>query len=88
MKTLPIDGVKIDRLVVAGCVRDERDGAIVRAAIELAHGLRLQVTAEGVESAAQLDFVRNLGCDRAQGGYFSMPVPPESLAERLGRTWH
>jgi diguanylate cyclase (GGDEF)-like protein len=88
MKSLPIDGVKIDRLLVAGCVRDDRDGAIVRAAIELAHGLRLQVTAEGVESAAQLDFVRNLGCDRAQGGYFSMPVPPESLSERLGRTWH
>ena len=79
---------KIDRLLVAGCARDEADGAIVRAAIELARGLRLQVTAEWVESAAQLDFVRALGCDRAQGGYFSMPVPPEDLSGRLGKAWH
>jgi predicted signal transduction protein with EAL and GGDEF domain len=85
---LPIDGVKIDRSLVAGCARDRVDAAIVRAAIALAHGMDLEVTAEGVENVAQLDFLRELGCDRAQGGYFSMPVRAEDLSRRLGQRWH
>ena len=88
IKSFPIDGLKIDRSVVAGCVRDRGDAAIVRATIAVAHGMGLEVTAEGVEDAAQLDFLRNLGCDRAQGGYFSMPVPPEVLSGRLRDRWH
>ena len=88
LKNLPIDGVKIGRSFVAGCVRDRGDAAIVRATIALAHGMQLEATAAGVESAAQLAFLRDLGCDRAQGRYFSMPIPPEDLSGRLRGPWH
>jgi diguanylate cyclase (GGDEF)-like protein len=88
IKHLPIDGVKIDISVVAGCARDRGDAAIVRATIALAHGMDLEVTAEGVEDASQIGFLRDLGCDRAQGCYFSMPRSPEDFTGRLGGTWH
>jgi predicted signal transduction protein with EAL and GGDEF domain len=88
MKHLPIDGIKIDRSLVAGCARDTGDAAVVRAVIELAHGLNWQVTAEGVEDPAQLGFLRELGCDRAQGSYFSMPASSDDLSARLGGSWH
>ena len=88
IKSFPIDGIKIDRSVVMGCARDDGDAAVVRAAIALAHGLGLEVTAEGVENDLQLGFLRELGCDRAQGSYFCMPRSLEELTGRLGGAWH
>jgi diguanylate cyclase (GGDEF)-like protein len=88
IKTLPIDGVKIDRSLVAGCARDPGDAAVVRAVIAMAHGMALEVTAVGVEDEAQLAVLKNLECDRAQGSYFSMPLPADELASRLGKRWH
>lgn len=79
IKSLPIDGVKIDRALIAGCAENRGDAAVVRASIAMAHGMGLEVTAEGVEDAAQLAFLKELACDRAQGRYFSMPVPAEQL---------
>jgi EAL domain-containing protein (putative c-di-GMP-specific phosphodiesterase class I) len=54
--------------------------------ISLGHSLRLKVVAEGVETAAQLDFLRDHGCDEVQGYFFSKPVPPEEF-ERLLVGW-
>ena len=61
------------------------DAAIVRAIVSLAHSLRLQVIAEGVETAEQLELLRTLGCDQYQGFYCSRPMPAESFSETMQR---
>ena len=62
---------------------DPDDAAIVTTIISLAHNLRLNVIAEGVETEAQLQYLRRHGCDEIQGYYFSRPVPAASLAELI-----
>jgi diguanylate cyclase (GGDEF)-like protein len=79
LKRLPVDELKIDKSFVMGLVRDRDDAAIVRATIDLAHHMRLVVTAEGVEDANVLETLRRLGCDLAQGNYISPPVPAAAL---------
>jgi diguanylate cyclase (GGDEF)-like protein/PAS domain S-box-containing protein len=84
LKRFPLDFVKIDRALIAGLGRDEQDTAIVRATIELAHDLGLTVVAVGVETREQLEMLRLLGCDRAQGYLFAPALTPEELASRVG----
>jgi diguanylate cyclase len=84
LKTLPIDRLKIDRTFIGGVMTDPEDSAITATVISLAHELHLQVTAEGVETAEQLAFLRERGCDEAQGFYFSRPLPAHELARLLG----
>jgi diguanylate cyclase (GGDEF)-like protein len=78
--------LKIDRSFIDGLGRDAQDSAIVGATIALAQALGMETVAEGVEDPDQLGFLRRLGCDRAQGYYFSRPLPPESLPALLART--
>ncbi|HZQ87898.1 MAG TPA: EAL domain-containing protein [Acidimicrobiales bacterium] len=89
LKTLPIDVVKVDQAFVAGLAVDEEDGAIAEAVIALAHTLGLTAIAEGVEDERQLAELRRLGCDGAQGNYFSYPVAGVEAAELMRRrpTW-
>jgi diguanylate cyclase (GGDEF)-like protein/PAS domain S-box-containing protein len=87
LKRFPLDFVKIDRTLVSGLDRDSRDTAIVRATIELAHGLGLTVVAVGVETRAQLEALTQLGCDHAQGYLFSAPVSPDTLLLGLEHAW-
>jgi PAS domain S-box-containing protein/diguanylate cyclase (GGDEF)-like protein len=79
LKRFPLDFVKIDRSLVAGLGSDEQDTAIVRATVELAQNLELDVVAVGVETDAQLDILRLLECDLAQGYLFSPPVEATEL---------
>jgi EAL domain-containing protein (putative c-di-GMP-specific phosphodiesterase class I) len=72
LKRLPVDQLKIDRSFAAGLTPG--DDAIVRFTIDLAHNLGLTVVAEGVESAATWDRLRQLGCDAAQGGFIALPA--------------
>ena len=84
LKRLPIDGLKIDRSFVMDATTGPIDAGIVRAIITMAHGLKMQVTAEGVTMKNQVDFLRELRCDRAQGFYFSPPLPRPALAKMIG----
>ena len=80
LKRFPIDSLKIDRSFIRDLPGDGDDAAITRAIITMAHGLRLTVIAEGVETAGQLDFLRDNGCNEMQGYHFSRPVPARELA--------
>jgi diguanylate cyclase (GGDEF)-like protein len=83
LRRLPVDELKIDRSFVHAATDDEDDAAVVAAVIQLAHTLRLQVVAEGVETEAQLELLRSLGCGRAQGYLFSRPQPAEEVRRQL-----
>jgi diguanylate cyclase len=86
LRRFPIDKLKIDRGFVKDLMTRKEDASIVRAIISLAHGLRLKVIAEGVETAEQLQFLQNLGCDQYQGYHFSPPLSALDFA-KLARTW-
>ena len=86
LKRFPIDNLKIDQSFVRGIPGDQDDSAIARAIIGMAQSLRLSVIAEGVETAAQMEFLRGAGCEEVQGYYFSRPLPPDEFAELLWRT--
>ena len=83
LRYFPLDRLKIDRAFVAEVPGKAADGAIVVAMIAMAHALGLQVVAEGVESAAQRDFLTQNGCDLGQGYLFARPLPPEKVAPLL-----
>ncbi len=87
LKRFPIDTLKIDQSFIDDITTDPDDAAISQAIVGLARTLRMQVIAEGVETAEQLEFVRDLGCDAVQGYVYSRPVPPESVQE-FTRTWN
>lgn len=76
---LPIDELKLDRHFVAPILHDERAAAIVRSVIELAGTFDLTSVAEGVETKAVADRLREYGCDLAQGHYFSAPVSARAV---------
>jgi diguanylate cyclase (GGDEF)-like protein len=83
LKQLPIDTLKIDRTFVRDIESDADDAAIIQAIIAMAHGLKLRVTAEGVETQGQLAALRKLKCDQFQGYLISRPIPAEEFARRF-----
>lgn len=83
LKRFPFDSVKVDRSFVRDLALDPNDAAISRAIIAMAHALRLRVVAEGVETEAQLAFLRQHGCDEIQGYHFARPMPSAQLESFL-----
>ena len=79
---LPIQGVKIDQRFVHGLEKNRNDEAITQAIIALSHSLGLRCIAEGVETAAQFNFLRSHGCEEAQGYLIARPLPETQL-----RSW-
>jgi EAL domain-containing protein (putative c-di-GMP-specific phosphodiesterase class I) len=79
LKRFPIDALKVDQSFVRDVPDDQDDAAIASAVIALGHSLRLTIVAEGVETAEQLAFMRERGCQRVQGYYFARPMPPAEL---------
>ncbi|HJV96356.1 MAG TPA: EAL domain-containing protein, partial [Albitalea sp.] len=84
-KRLPINKLKIDRNFVRDLPDGSDDAAITLAIISMAHSLGLTVVAEGVETEAQRDFLRQHGCDCAQGFLYCAPVDAAGLTELLQR---
>jgi len=84
LKQTPVDGLKIDRSFVRDLVNNPRDFALCRTMIELAHDLGMLVVAEGVEDQEQLEALRSLGCERAQGYLLGRPMTAEALFQRFG----
>ncbi len=87
LRRFPIDKLKIDRVFIDEIASRPEDASIVRAIVSLAHSLLLKVVAEGVETPAQLEFLKTAGCDEYQGYHFSRPLPAADF-ERLIRESH
>ena len=83
LKRFPVDIIKIDRSFVRDVPQDADDAAIIAGIIALAHSLRLEVVAEGVETEAQLTFLRAQHCDLLQGYYLSQAVPAAQFADLI-----
>jgi diguanylate cyclase (GGDEF)-like protein/PAS domain S-box-containing protein len=87
LKQFPVQRLKIDRSFIQDLGRDEESTAIVRSIVDLGHGLKLRVLAEGVETAEQLDMLRQMACDEYQGYFFSCPVPAVAVPSLLRENW-
>ena len=90
LRQLPFTEVKIERLFIQDLAQSRDSRTIVKAIIDLAHGLGLSATAEGVETPEQLAILRDFGCDIIQGYLIAQPLAPEELgawATRHGRRW-
>jgi EAL domain-containing protein (putative c-di-GMP-specific phosphodiesterase class I) len=83
LKRLPIDTIKIDRSFVRDVTEDPDSAAITSAIVALARSLRMNVTAEGVETREQLDYLRSLGCEEVQGDFFSPALPAREFEIRV-----
>ncbi|MGA7790024.1 MAG: bifunctional diguanylate cyclase/phosphodiesterase, partial [Xanthobacteraceae bacterium] len=81
LRKFPLDKIKIDRSFVTDIATRSDQVAIIQAVLNIARALGMTVTAEGVETVIQRDFLKALGCDSAQGYLFGKPVPFEELAE-------
>ncbi|HET6724646.1 MAG TPA: EAL domain-containing protein [Gammaproteobacteria bacterium] len=83
LRDLPVDCLKIDQSFVAGIPNDKEQMAITRAIINMARTLDKRIIAEGIETEAQLEFLRDQGCDEGQGFFISRPKPPEDIQAAL-----
>ncbi|MBX9660902.1 MAG: EAL domain-containing protein, partial [Nitrospiraceae bacterium] len=83
LKRFPIDTIKIDRAFVKDLASESEQAAIAIAIIAMAHGLKLRVLAEGVETQPQLDILRDQGCDAIQGYFFSHPLPADRVEQLI-----
>lgn len=83
LKMLPIDHLKIDRAFIKDLPGDDDDVAITRAIIDLGHALGFRITAEGIETRQQYEFLRNAGCDQGQGYLIGRPMPAQQFDQWL-----
>jgi diguanylate cyclase (GGDEF)-like protein len=83
LKRFDVRALKIDRSFICGLPQDSENAAITRAIIAMAHGLKMIVVAEGVETKEQLLLLQQYGCDLVQGFHLGHPVPPDSIAQKL-----
>ncbi len=87
LKRFPLDSLKIDRAFIRDVTSDSDGATIVLAIINLAHSLKLHVVAEGVETEAQFQFLRQHGCDEMQGFYVARPQPAHECTRALAEGW-
>src|SRR5690606_34828449 len=75
LQKLPIHTLKVDRSFVNDIKHSKDEACIVNAIVSMAHGLKLNIIAEGVETSAQMEYLRALGCQEVQGHYFGLAMP-------------
>ncbi|MFC4355584.1 EAL domain-containing protein [Chryseomicrobium palamuruense] len=85
LRLLPVCTLKIDQHFTGAIGSDPKDASLVKTIIQLAHDLGMSVTAEGVETQQQEEFLRHHLCDYAQGYYFSKPVPPKEITQLFSK---
>lgn len=85
---LPIHTLKVDQSFVRSIRHEEGDACVVNAIVAMAHGLRLDIVAEGVETDIQLDYLRNLGCQQVQGFFYGPARPAEEIDTLLSGKHH
>jgi EAL domain-containing protein (putative c-di-GMP-specific phosphodiesterase class I) len=83
LRYLPLDQLKLDRVLVGNLDTDDKNLAIVQAAVDLGHALGIEVVAEGVETREEFEELRKLGCDFGQGDYWWPPRLPRETEELL-----
>ena len=91
LKRFPVEALKIDRSFIDGLGREHEDTSIVEAIVTLAHALGLTAVAEGLETATQLEALRVIGCDFAQGYLLGHPLPAEVVGDSPAddlTAWH
>lgn len=82
---LPIDEIKIDRVFIQNIDQDEKKAFIVKSICDIAHGLKLNIVAEGVETENERALLNQMGCDEIQGYLYSPPVKREEMEQLLHR---
>ena len=85
LRDLPVHALKLDRSFIAGMRRNEGDKIIVASTVQMAHAMKLEIVAEGVETAADAAVLRDLGYDHAQGYWYSAALPPDRFGPWLER---
>jgi len=85
LKRFPVDTLKIDRSFIRDVITNPDDETIIKAIIAMAHSLQVDIIAEGVETAGQLEFLRSSGCQSAQGFLLSEPFMADELPRFLER---
>ncbi|MGB4125764.1 MAG: EAL domain-containing protein, partial [Dethiobacteria bacterium] len=83
VRHFPIDTLKVDRSLIGNIPAKELDTAITQAIVDIGKAMQLTIVAEGVETPAQLSFLKERSCDLMQGYYFSKPLSPDHFAELL-----
>jgi EAL domain-containing protein (putative c-di-GMP-specific phosphodiesterase class I) len=87
LKRFPIDTLKVDRSFIRDIPADSGDMKITRAIVAMAHGLRLKVVAEGVETAEQLKYLGSLSCDAVQGYFLYRPLREDERTRSMRIGW-
>jgi diguanylate cyclase (GGDEF)-like protein len=87
LKRFDVRALKIDRSFISGLPQDSENAAITRAIIAMAHGLKMVVVAEGVETGEQLVLLEEYGCDLVQGFYLGRPAPADAVTGMLQQLW-
>jgi EAL domain-containing protein (putative c-di-GMP-specific phosphodiesterase class I) len=83
--SLPVHSLKVDQSFVVEMTKSREALSVVTSVVSMAHALGLRVVAEGVENSEQLEQLRRMGCDEAQGYYIGRPVPAESFRQQFGQ---
>ena len=82
LKRYPIDIIKIDQSFIADIAKDDKNEAIIKAIISMSHNLGLEVIAEGIEEASQVDFLKRHRCQKGQGYLYNKPLPVETIVQQ------
>ena len=85
LRRLPLDKLKVDKSFVCNLEQDPADAVLVKTICDLGHTLNLRTIAEGIETAGQLEYLRQIGCEEAQGYHFSPPITPDEFEHLLGQ---